>query len=245
MKQMLYKNSSFTIYFGNARTKFIPDEVAQQSVRQNILSNEPFNELKHMMQLEHVTFLHQVHGNHGVVVSSSDQIKHENLFFSDGDFLITALPHIGLGIATADCLPIVIYDEANKVIANVHAGWRGSAQEIVVRAVEAMCNNFGSKLDQLQFFFGPSGKACCYEIKEDILPHFEKFPFKDEVIQQRDTRLMLDVAALNRLQLEVLGIKKNACNVAYNACTLCMPSFCSFRRSKNAERQMTVVALIY
>ena len=242
---MFYKNSSFAIYFGDARTKFIPDQVAQEGFKQNILDNEPFNQLRHTMQLEHVTFLHQVHGNHGVVVSSSDQIKHENLFFNDGDFLITSLPRIGLGVATADCLPIVVYDEVNKVIANVHAGWRGSAQEIVVRAVEVMCKNFGSKLDRLQFFFGPSGNVCCYEIKEDILPHFEKFPFKDEVIQQRDTRLMLDIVALNRLQLQTLGIKKNVCNVAYNACTLCTPSFCSFRRSKNAERQMTVVALIY
>ena len=142
---MFYKNSSFAIYFGDARTKFIPDQVAQEGFKQNILDNEPFNQLRHTMQLEHVTFLHQVHGNHGVVVSSSDQMKHENLFYNDGDFLITSLPHIGLGIATADCLPIVIYDEINKVIANVHAGWRGSAQEIVVRAVEAMCNKFWLK----------------------------------------------------------------------------------------------------
>ena len=85
---MFYKNSSFAIYFGDARTKFIPDQVAQEGFKQNILDNEPFNQLRHTMQLEHVTFLHQVHGNHGVVVSSSDQIKHENLFFNDGDFLI-------------------------------------------------------------------------------------------------------------------------------------------------------------
>ena len=242
-KPMIYKNSSFAIYFGDAQTKFIPSAVAQQSVNQNSVQIEPFDQLQLMMQLEDVTFLHQVHGNRGVVVSSPDQIKRENLFFCDGDFLITSLPRIGLGIATADCLPIVVYDAAHNVIANVHAGWRGSAQEIIVRAVEAMQNNFGSKIDHLTFFFGPSGNVCCYEIKEDILPYFEKFPFKDKIIKQHDTRLMLDIVALNRLQLETLGIKESACNVDYNACTLCTPSFCSFRRLKNAERQMTIVAL--
>lgn len=240
---MIYKNSSFVIYFGDARTKFIPNEVAQQIHKQNVVHNEPFDQLQSMMQLEHLTFLHQVHGNHGVVVSSSDQIKETNLFSSDGDFLITSLPRIGLGIATADCLPIVVYDVANNVIANVHAGWRGSSQEIIIRTVETMQKTFGSKIDHLRFFFGPSGNVCCYEIKEDVLPHFEKFHFRDKIIKQRGTRLMLDVPALNRLQLEALGIKKGACNVDYNACTLCTPSFCSFRRFKNAERQMTVVAL--
>lgn len=240
----MHKNSSFAIYFGDVQTKFIPPEVAQQSIGQNILHNEPFNQLKHMMHVEQITFLHQVHGNHGIVVACADQVTRDNLFFCDGDFLITAIPRIGLGIATADCLPIVIYDAANRVIANVHAGWRGSAQEIVIRAVEAMQRNFDSKIDNLTFFFGPSGNVCCYEIKEDIMPHFEKFSFKDEVIKKRDARLMLDIVALNRLQLETLGIKKDACNVDYNACTLCTPSFCSFRRSKNAERQMTVVSLI-
>lgn len=240
---MLYKNFLFSIYFGDAHTKFIPASVADTSLKDDILQHEPFVHLKSMMHLQSLVFLHQVHGNHGIIICNANQIKHENLFVNDGDFLITATPGIGLGVATADCLPIVIYDRVNHVVANVHAGWRGSSQEIVVRAVESLQTNFSSKLDDLDFFFGPSGNVCCYEIKEDILPHFASFPFKDECVRYHNGRLMLDVPALNRLQLETIGIKKGACNVEYNACTLCIPSFCSFRRTKNAERQMTVVSL--
>ena len=241
----ILNTSRFSLIFCDKKNSFARNQFYNLQTSQELLQQAQFEFLRQKNGPKTLITADQIHKTDGLIIASLKQALAYKPYSAQADFIITNVPQVALGIATADCLPIVIYDEINKVIANVHAGWRGSAQEIVVRAVEAMCNNFGSKLDQLQFFFGPSGNVCCYEIKEDILPHFEKFPFKDEVIQQRDTRLMLDVAALNRLQLEVLGIKKNACNVAYNACTLCMPSFCSFRRSKNAERQMTVVALIY
>jgi YfiH family protein len=177
------------------------------------------------------------------MIMSSGQLKDSKSFSNDGDYLITALPKIGLGVATADCLPIVIYDNFNQIIANVHAGWRGTVERVVVVAVEQMISFYGSELRNLQFFFGPSAKACCYEVKEDMMSYLEKFSYSADIIQKHDDRYTLDVPLLNRLQLEELGVKEDALHMNYNACTMCNPLFCSYRRLKNTERQMTVVVL--
>ncbi len=242
---LLHKNPLFAIYFGDSREKFIPAHVANLNTTQEILTKVPFDRLKKCMKLNNLVFLHQVHGVHGVPILSYEQLKDSIAFSDDGDYLITALPGVGLGIAAADCLPIVIYDNFNQVIANVHAGWRGSVESIVVVAVEQMISLYGSELKNLQFFFGPSAKVCCYEVKEDTLPFLEKFSYAADVIQKHDTYYTLNVPLLSRLQLEGIGVKKEAFHLCYNVCTMCNPLFCSYRRSKNTERQMTVVALTF
>ncbi len=240
---LLHKNPLFSIYFGDGREKFVPAHFANSNSSQEILTKAPFDRLKKMMKIENLVFLHQVHGVHGVMIMSSEQLKDSKSFSNDGDYLITALPKIGLGVVTADCLPIVIYDNFNQIIANVHAGWRGTVERVVVVAVEQMISFYGSELRNLQFFFGPSAKACCYEVKEDMMPYLEKFSYVSEILQKHDDRYTLDVPLLNRLQLEELGIKKDAIHLSYNVCTMCHLSFCSYRRLKNNERQMTVVVL--
>lgn len=240
---ILHKNPFFSIYFGDMRDKFIPAAYAAVSNSQKILAHAPFSRLKKMMSLDTLVFLHQIHGINGMIVMSPDQIEALKSFNNDGDFLMTALPGIGLGVATADCLPIIIYDSFNQIVANVHAGWRGTVERVVVIAVEQMISFYGSQLENLRFFFGPSAKVCCYEIKEDMMPHLEKFSYASDVVKKRDDYYTLDVPLLNQLQLEELGIKKEAFHLSYNACTLCNSSFCSYRRLKNSERQMTVVVL--
>lgn len=239
---ILHKNSLFSIYFGDNKEKFMPAHFVTNTSKE-ILIKAPFNQLKKVINIQDLVFLHQVHGVQGVAFASKEQMHDFKLFTHDGDYLITALPYVGLGVATADCLPIIIYDSVNQVIANVHAGWRGSVGQIVVVAVQQMISSYCSELQNLQFFFGPCAKVCCYEIKEDILLYLKKFPYFSAIVRQHDERYMLDVPLLNRLQLEGLGVKRKAIHTLYNFCTMCDPSFCSFRRSKNAERQMTIVVL--
>ena len=111
--------------------------------------------------------------------------------------------------------------------------------------LEQMQREYGTGLDALQVFFGPAAKTCCYEVKEDFLPHIEKFSFRDQLVIERSGKMFFDTTLCNKLQLMECGVKPEACEFAYNECTMCEGSYCSHRRYRESQdRQLTVVALI-
>lgn len=239
---MLHNDSFFSIYFGDAREQFIPAD--NKVVQADLLEREPFAQIKKRMHLDNLIFLHQTHSTDGLSIISKEQADLIDPFCSDGDFLITTVEKVGLAVATADCLPIVLYDTFNKVIALVHAGWRGTIHNVVIAALDRMHDQYGTNSANLRVFFGPCAKVCCYEIGADVIEQLEAFTYGPEVILRVGGQYYLDVPLLNRLQLQEHGVKKEAFQLSYNLCTMCNPSFCSYRRNnKNSARQMTVAAL--
>ncbi len=241
---MIYHTEGlFQIAFGDARTAFDPRNHKALSSGNELLKTIPFNQLAKSMTIEQLVFLHQVHSNQGLSVTSYEQATNIKPFYFDGDFLITSVPQTGLAIATGDCLPIIFYNPVSQVVAIAHAGWRGSVKSVATRALEQM--KIVSDIDKkkLRVFFGPSVKRCCYAVGPEVLNALNIFYYKDAVIQKRGGTVLFDLPLFNRLQLQEAGVPKKAFNLAYNRCTICTPSFCSYRRDKNFERQMTVVAL--
>jgi purine-nucleoside/S-methyl-5'-thioadenosine phosphorylase / adenosine deaminase len=239
---MIYHTEGlFQIAFGDARTSFDLRNFKKQ-YNNDLLQYKPFNQLKKSMSINQLIFLHQVHGNHGLSVTSLDQAVHLRPFYFDGDFLITTVSEIGLAIATADCLPIILYNPVNQLIGIAHAGWRGSMAHIATQMLEHMIV-MGSNAQHMRVFFGPSARRCCYAVGPEVLSALDSFYFKDSVIQSRKSSVFFDLPHFNRLQLQEAGIPKSAFNLAYNHCTICDPSLCSYRRDRNSDRQMTVVAL--
>src|SRR5438477_544569 len=82
--------------------------------------------------------------------------------------IIINVKNLGIGILTADCLPIIFYDPYNNIISIAHAGWRGTMQNIAIKVIETMRNSFKSKPENIEVFFGPSAKDCCYEVGENF-----------------------------------------------------------------------------
>lgn len=237
---MIHKDPSFTIFFGDIRNQFMPSMFAGSILE----SQESFKPVIKLAECEGLLFLHQVHGNQGLAIDAWDMAKPIPSFALEGDFLITNISGLGLGVATADCLPIVLYDRFSHSAAIVHAGWRGSCKQVVGAALERMEARFNTQPDSVKVFFGPAAKSCCYEVGEDVLNHLEQFSYGFEVVQKIGDSWRLDVARLNQLQLQELGVPKNAFHGSYNICTICNQSFCSYRRQKGASyRQMTVVTL--
>lgn len=130
----------------------------------------------------------------------------------EGDGLVTNDPGILLGAGTADCVPVLLVDGANRAVGAFHAGWRGTGERIVEHGVEAMRQEFGSHPEDLLAAIGPSIGACCYTVGEEVREKFEmEFPYGAElfhVVQATDgtKHLRVDLWEANRRQLLNAGI---------------------------------------
>lgn len=239
---LIHHDAAFSIFFGDARQSFIPSEWLHRTADE-LLLHKPFSLVKKHLLIDSLVFLHQTHSSHGLSLHRIQQVKGLKSFSSEGDFLTTNQPSIGLALATADCLPIILYDSFNVAVSIVHAGWRGSAAGIVLRALERMEQQYKSLPAHIKIFFGPSAKVCCYEVSADFINSIEHYAFAQQVLRRRKNQWFFDLVQFNRLQFEQVGITKDQMVFNYNYCTLCNPSFCSYRRTKSPMRQMTVVAL--
>jgi polyphenol oxidase len=194
--------------------------------------------------LEKVLFNKQVHGAEGFMVDSVSAVqKFKNISF-EGDFLVTDQKNVGIGVLTADCLPILFYDRKNEVTAAIHAGWRSAVQGICGEAFRAMNKNYGTMPQGLDVFFGPCAKSCCYEVQPDFLSNLDGFSFKKQIIQKRGASLFFDNVLLNKLLLAEIGLDSERINCDHNICTICNHSFNSYRRDSQTNlRQISFIAL--
>ncbi len=149
---------------------------------------------------------------------------------SDGDGLVTDIPGLWVSIRTADCLPILLADPVKRVVAAVHAGWRGTVAEIVRIAVERMAREYGSRPKDLIATIGPGISRCCFEVGQEVAEHFSP----TEIVPGK-TNPKVDLKAANRRQLIEAGINLFRINIS-EECTMCTPGFHSYRRDRTAGR---------
>jgi purine-nucleoside/S-methyl-5'-thioadenosine phosphorylase / adenosine deaminase len=242
---MLYHTEGlFQIAFGDARAAFDPLDYKKTESGHVLLDQKPFDHIKQSMHIDQLIFLHQVHGNQGLIITGREQVGHLMPFSHEGDFLCTNLPGIGLAVATADCLPIVLYSSSLfPCVAVAHAGWRGSVQSVAVEALEQFKRSFGVDEKSIRVFLGPSAKRCCYSVGDEVEDALDSFYYKDDVLHRLAGQTFFDLPRFNQLQLQEAGLSKEAFTLSYNYCTMCDPAFCSYRRQHSSARNMTVVAL--
>jgi hypothetical protein len=89
-----------------------------------------------------------------------------------GDALLTREPGVLLSVRTADCLPVLVLDPRHRAVAAIHAGWRSALGRIIEKTVGLMRAVFGSDPRHLLAALGPSIRACCYEVGEEVVAAF-------------------------------------------------------------------------
>jgi YfiH family protein len=232
---MIHETPDFRIYFGTQEQAYVPFEHIGFLAHER----EPFRSLVGMDQL---IFLHQVHGAYGRVVREQDVKDPIPAFVNDGDYLLTNVPHIGLGISTADCLPIVFVDTKLKAVGIAHAGWRGSFAGIAIETLEHMKAVYGTVPADVEIFFGPGAHWCCYEVQPPFQAQFSRWPGSEKAFVKRGEKLFFDGPRFNEMVLSTLGVAQ--IHQDYAQCTICTPGHCSVRKPPvSPERQFTVVAL--
>ena len=159
---------------------------------------------------------------------------------AEGDALITDDIGKSIGVRTADCVPILLFDCQKRAVAAVHAGWRGTAARIIERTVESMRPSFGSSPADIYAAIGPCIRVCCYEVGPEVEAQFT--PLFPEWEPGNGTR-RLDLPEANRRQMHAAGLRADRifdCGL----CTTCQSAqFFSFRREpQNPGRMLASIA---
>jgi polyphenol oxidase len=152
----------------------------------------------------------------------------------EGDALVTDRPGLLLVVRTADCLPVLLADEAHRAVAAVHCGWRGTRSRILEKAVRAMESAFGTRPVDLAAALGPCIGPCCYEVGPEVREGFKKAAFPTSVFSDRS---LLDLRAANAWLLESLGVPRAAIG-GDAVCTRCEPGLYSYRRDPGERRRL-------
>jgi YfiH family protein len=192
--------------------------------------------------MDRVVTVNQVHGENIVTV---DDLNVRDVRTIHADAMITSVPGIAIGVETADCVPVLLFDPLKPAVAAVHAGWRSTVKKIVQKAVHRMHEEFGSEPAQLIAAIGPAIGPECYEVDELVMgPVRESFSFWNEVSAPRgDDHWSLDLVKANKLELLQIGLaEKNVHTLGL--CTSCRRDlFYSYRAEGKTGRMLSVIML--
>jgi hypothetical protein len=157
----------------------------------------------------HLTKVATIDEQHFTLSSSAQQEALEGV-----DALMTDLSGVCIGVSTADCIPVLLYDNEHHAVCAIHAGWRGTVQRIVVKAIEAMTATYGTQPELLKAQIGPGIHLDSFEVGDEVYEAFAEAGFEMSSISSRKEKWHIDLPACNRLQLMAAGMKAESITVS-------------------------------
>ncbi len=148
-------------------------------------------------------FLSQVHGVAAQVISGDED--RDAVLDLIGDIVVTRAPGVGIGVRTADCVPILIADRASGAVAAIHSGWKGTVANAAAAGVRALRDLVGDRGDLLAAI-GPHIEACCFEVGADVAAELAACSPLGEGAVIRGAKPHVDLRRIVRAQLESEGI---------------------------------------
>lgn len=122
------------------------------------------------------------------------------------DALMTNLGNVCIGVSTADCIPVLLYDEERHAGCAIHAGWRGTVKRIAEKAVEAMKEAYGTRPEQVRAQIGPGIHLDSFEVGDEVYEAFAQAGFDMPAISVKKEKWHIDLPECNRLQLIASGL---------------------------------------
>jgi len=198
---------------------------------------------------ERVFTVRQVHGDQVFLVDHrvSSTTAHKEAVLPEADALVTACPGTAVATTHADCVPIILVDPIHRVVAAVHAGWRGTLRGIVRKVLLIMAEKFDTEPNLLLAAIGPAIGSCCYTVSAEL---YEEFQTKYHWLELTRTKQgqegypTLNLPELNKELLVQHGVLPERIDVS-TLCTSCHPrDFFSYRRDQGRTgRHLSLVLL--
>ncbi|NDW10650.1 peptidoglycan editing factor PgeF [Dysgonomonas sp. 520] len=227
-----YATFNLGIYAGDD-----PDSVEENRNRLAVMAD---------VDAEDLYFPYQTHGSEVRVIdrdfmSKSDLEKMQLLHGIDA--VITNRRNICIGVSTADCVPILIYDPEKNILAAVHAGWRSTVARIAEKTIETMSQKFGCSPCNLVAGIGPSISPEYFEVGDEVAQAFTDAGFNINEISFRNDntgKVHIDLWKVNQIQLCDAGVLNENIEIAA-LCTYSLPElfFSARRQTIHSGRMIT------
>ncbi len=160
------------------------------------------------------------------------------------DAVITQMHGLFVGVQTADCVPILLFDRRVQAAGAAHAGWRGTAAGITKKTIALMIERFGTSPSDLVVALGPSIRGCCYQVGHEVVEAVEKMTGAGSYAAVRSGSRYLDLAIANIIQAKAVGVMPTNIWLSPD-CTHCLPEkYYSYRFTKGtAGRQYGFIGI--
>ncbi|MDE0292281.1 MAG: peptidoglycan editing factor PgeF [Candidatus Dadabacteria bacterium] len=181
--------------------------------------------------LEDIITVNQVHGSTVFFVdNAAGEISVE------ADSIVTRQKGAGVGVITADCVPVLVCFPDSGCVCAVHAGWRGTSLRAVRECIGAVCEQYSLKPQDAVAVIGPAIWGCCYEVRDDVASRFvSRFSGEGNwLLEKGDGKFLLDLVEINRIELCDAGVQQVE---IMNLCTCCQ-GLPSYRRDGSGTDKM-------
>ena len=167
---------------------------------------------------------HQVHQTKIVVIDEAFYqlpIEEQRTRLEGVDALMTDMEGVCIGVSTADCIPVLLYDKSHHAVCAIHAGWRGTVKRIVEIAVARMAEVYGSRPEDIVAQIGPGIHLESFEVGDEVYEAFANEGFAMEALSGRypvangtGEKWHIDLPTCNRQQLLASGVPLDQINVS-------------------------------
>lgn len=160
----------------------------------------------------------------------------------DTDALYTFEPDLLLCCFTADCVPVILYSEADGLVGAIHSGWEGTVKEITPKVLAHLINAERCSPDDLKVIIGPAISQEKFEVDRDVYDRFKALGYADEFIfyNEQTGKYHIDNQLVVKKQCELQGIP--AAGISINRiCTYSSPDCFSHRRDKGCGRHLSFI----
>jgi hypothetical protein len=195
--------------------------------KENVLKNLNLVSQKIGCKDELLITLNQTHSNKVVYFEKKSLIKNK----LPGDAIVTKIRNVGIGILTADCAPILLYDPKKKIIGCIHSGWRGALNGIIQNTIKKF-KELDSNIDNLFAVIGPCIRKENYEVKIDFYEKFinQNAKYEEFFKKSVNDKYIFDLRGLINNKISDLNIK-NIENIEMDTFAA-LETFYSYRRSR-------------
>jgi len=156
-------------YFCNMKPKY--DSLLRYDLGAGV---EAFSTQRDAVLPYEVTQGHQVHWNRVAAIGRPGMTREE---LEGYDAFMTNLPGVAIGVRTADCVPVLLYDPVQRAIAAIHAGWKGTILHITQSAIAAMEQAYGCEPANMRAVLGPGIGPESFQVGEEVATRFKEAGF--------------------------------------------------------------------
>lgn len=213
---------------------FVLTSASREDLEQIALKNR--EHLRNKLNVPEIYTAKQTHSSNIKIIDKN------NYFYDNTDALISNIDDSLMLLNFADCVPIILFSKTDNTGAVVHAGWRGTAAEILKKTVIKMEKELNIKPENITALIGPAIGKCCFETEEDVFLQLIKNTTQKELYEKKGNKYFIDLKLMNNNQLVEVGVKNiDICSY----CTCCMSDiFFSYRKEKGTTARHSAVVKI-